>query len=98
MSKENPPEIAPNVCVNHDRERYYIDIELPGVKKEDIELEVGEQSFCIKAPTKDFVYHACYTLAHTIDPKGVEAKFNNGLLTVKAPLKSKIGGIKVAIK
>ena len=98
MSKENKPEVAPSTCVDHDSEKYHIEIELPGVRKEDVELEVGDQSFCIRAPTKDLVYNTCYTLAHTIDTAKVDAKFDNGLLIVRMPFKAKIGGKKVAIK
>ncbi len=96
--KTELPEILPSVCVDHDREKYHIEIELPGVEKENIELEMGEQSFCIKAPKEDLAYSACYTLAHSIDTKKTEAKFNNGLLTINAPLKSAVGGVKIPIE
>lgn len=49
MSQERP-EVAPYVCIDHDREKYHIEIELPCVKKEEIELEVGDNSFCTRAP------------------------------------------------
>ena len=92
------PEILPTVCVDHDKEKYHIEIELPGVKKNTIELEVGERSFCVRAEKSDLIYNSCYTLAHPIDKDTVEAKFNSGLLTVKAPLKAVLGGKKVTIK
>lgn len=55
-------EILPSVCVDHDEEKYHIEIELPGVKKEDIDLEMGTESFCIRAYKggTDVAYNACY--------------------------------------
>lgn len=97
--KSELPEILPAVCVDHDKEGYHIEIELPGVKKEDIDLEMGEESFCIRAPKEDIVYSSCYALAHSIDTENVDAKFDNGLLTIRAPFKSPIRvGVKVAVK
>jgi HSP20 family protein len=98
MPKESKPEICPAMTVDHDKEKYHIEIEPPGAKKEEIELDMGDQSFCIKAPSEDVVYNACYTLAHTVDTRKVNATFNNGLLKVTLPFKSKLGGTRVAIK
>jgi HSP20 family protein len=92
------PDILPAVCVDHDRKKYHIEIELPGVKKSSIELEMGERSFCIRAEKRDGVYNACYTLAHSIDRDAVEAKFESGLLMVTAPLRDSLGGIRMPIK
>ncbi len=98
-AKSDRPEILPVVCVDHGKERYHIEIELPGVKKEDIDLEMGDELFCLKAPKEDLVYSSCYALAHSIDAENVDAKFDNGLLTIKAPFKSPIQvGIKIPIK
>lgn len=98
MSKKaNVPEISPVVAVDHDRKKYHIEIELPGVRKDQIELEVGERSFCVRAPRNDIVFNACYTLGHTVDSSKVEASFDAGLLKVNVPLKDALGGKKVAI-
>lgn len=91
-------QILPSVCVDHDLEKFHIEIEIPGVKKEDIDLEMGEASFCIRAPKEDIEYSACYTLAHDVDTGKVTAKFDNGLLTINAPFKSAIGGTKITVE
>jgi HSP20 family protein len=98
LSTKEKPEILPSVCVDHDREKYHIEVELPGVEKDKIELEVGEQSFCVRAPREDIVYNACYTTAHAIDPGKTEAVFEEGLLKVTAPLKNPIKGRLVKVK
>ena len=97
MSKAKP-EVLPDVTIDHDKEKYHIEIELPGVRKEDIQLDVGDQSFCVKAPAEDITYSCCYTLAHAVDPKKADATFNNGLMKLWLPLKSKLGGTRVAVK
>jgi len=100
MSKKekDKPEIFPAVCVDHDREKYHIEVELPGVNKADISLEMGEQSFCIRAPKEEIVYSACYTLAHSVNTSKVDAKFDNGMLLITAPLMRPLGGTKVTVK
>ncbi len=98
-AKTELPEVLPAVCVDHDRESYHIEIELPGVKKENIDLEMGEESFCVKASKEELIYSSCYALAHSIDTAKVSAKFDNGMLTIKAPFKRPIHvGVKVPIK
>jgi len=92
------PEVLPEVAIDHDKEKYHIEIELPGVKKVDIQLDVGDQSFCVKAPGEEITYSCCYTLAHTVDPKKANATFNNGLMKLSLPFKSKLGGTRVAVK
>jgi len=98
MATKEKSEILPSVTVDHDREKYHIEIELPGVEKEKIELEVGEQSFCVRASREDIVYNACYTMAHSVDPDKAEAIFEDDVLKVTAPLKSPIRGRLVKIR
>ena len=98
MSRTQKQEILPEATVDHDREKYHIEVELPGVSKEKIELEFGEQGFCVKASRDDVVFNACYSLAHTVDPKKADAKFENGLLKVTVPFKQPIAGTKVQVK
>ena len=55
MFEEDLAEIYPNVCVDHDAEKYHIEVELPGVNKQKIDLKMGGRSFCIRAPKEDVV-------------------------------------------
>lgn len=96
--KEIKPEIAPEACIDHDRKKYHIEVELPGVDKSKIDLEFGEQSFCLRAARDDVVFNACYTLAHSVDISKADARFQIGLLKVSIPFKSPLGGTKVSIK
>jgi len=92
--------IRPNLCAAYDEEKdwYHIEIELPGVKKSDIDLEVLSGGFMLKAQKGDIVYHGDYTFCCPVNADKTEAKYDNGLLTVNVPLKEPYeGATKVSI-
>jgi HSP20 family protein len=80
--------VTPNATMDHDDQFYYIQIELPGVKKGDLELSVSDQSFCVRAPRADLQFLGCYVLAHLVDTNRTRAKFQDGLLSIEIPLKT----------
>jgi HSP20 family protein len=85
--REKKPTLTPNAFMDHDKKFYYIQVELPGVKKEDVDLSVSDQSFCVRAPRGDIEFLGCYMLAHPADTDVTKAKFDNGLLSIEIPLK-----------
>jgi HSP20 family protein len=91
MSTKKPrkekPTMTPTAYMDHDKQFYYVQVELPGVEKEDIELNVSDQSFCVRAERDDIEYLGCYILAHLADTDATRAKFDNGMLTMEIPLK-----------
>lgn len=91
-------EVMPAIFADHNEENYHIEIELPGVKKEDIDLVMGGESFCLKAQKGDMVYSACYSLAHLIDTSKTKANFDNGMLIITAPFVHPIKGVKIEIE
>ncbi len=92
------PTLTPNAYIDHDEKNYYIQVELPGVKKADVELSVTDQSFCVRAPRDDIEFLGCYVLAHLSDTDKTKAKFENGLLSLEIPLKKLQKEKKVAIE
>jgi HSP20 family protein len=90
--------ITPKVYADRDGEKYYLEVELPGVKKKDVNLEISEQTFCIEGEREDIDYYSCYTFGHPVDTDNVEAKFSNGLLNITVPLAHPMTRKKVAIK
>jgi HSP20 family protein len=97
MSEERPV-IIPTATFSHDEKEYSIDFELPGVDKEHIELEVSDQSLCLTGSRDDADFSGCYSLAHEVDKDKAEAKYENGLLRLKIPLKEPVEGKKVNIQ
>jgi HSP20 family protein len=96
--KKEKPTVTPNAFMDHDKKFYYIEVELPGVKKEDIELSVSDQSFCVRAPREDIEFLGCYMLAHLSDTGATRAKFENGLLSMEIPLKKEQKEKKVTVE
>ncbi len=96
--EETQTVVTPDVCIDHDDKTFYIDVELPGVAKEHVSLEVGEQSVCVEATRGEVVYLGCFSLAHAVDETKAKAKFDNGLLQIEVPLKSPIKGKRIKIE
>jgi HSP20 family protein len=92
------PTLAPIMYMDHDDKNYYIQVELPGVKKEDAELEVSDQSFCVRGERRDVELLGCYILTHAVNAEKVKAKFDNGLLSIEIPIKKILKGKKIAIE
>ncbi|MFW3147016.1 MAG: Hsp20/alpha crystallin family protein [Thermoplasmatota archaeon] len=78
----------PCLYINHDLEKYYAQVELPGVRKEDIHLEVMENGFCLKGKRGEKEISGCWMLGHPVDAEKVKAKYDTGLLDIVMPLKN----------
>ena len=91
--------IAPCIDVNHteDNTGLEIRVNLAGAMKDSINLDMGEEGFCIKAEAEDFQYDNCFILGHDIKSKHAKAKFDAGLLKITVPFKDTLHGHKVAI-
>jgi HSP20 family protein len=92
------PTLSPIMYMDHDDKNYYIQVELPGVKKEDVELEVSDQSFCVRGERADIELLGCYILTHAVNAEKAKAKFDNGLLNIEIPIKKILKGKKIAIE
>jgi HSP20 family protein len=96
-----PAEPAIKLDVAEDDKAYRVKAELPGVKKEDIAVDVNGNEVTISAEVKrdkeekkeDVVYTERYygkqfrtfTLAHEIDRKATKARFADGVLELTLP-------------
>ncbi len=73
-------------------------VEMPGVKKEDINVTVDERTMVISVDSGDRGYHKELELPAAVDPKGAKSAYNNGILEVTVPLKSAgKGGVKLRV-
>jgi HSP20 family protein len=98
QAKKAKPTLTPTMYMDHDARTYYIQVELPGVKKEDVELSVSDQSFCVRGLREDIELLGCYMLAHPADAEKAKAKFENGLLNIQIPIKKILKGKKIAVE
>jgi HSP20 family protein len=99
--KEPGAGVFPMMNVTEDKDNYYVRAELPGIKAEDLELSVTADTLSIsgerKLPTEDenAQYHRreretgrfsrIISLPSPMDTGKVEAKCNEGILTVTLP-------------
>ncbi len=93
-------KVAPEVCAYTDQDDKNLDIEvtLPGVPKDKIELNMYEDSFSLLASREDFDYVT--TLAFCCPVKADEAKahYENGLLHITVPfLENREDAVKVKV-
>ena len=78
--------VSPATFVYHTEDEYIMEVELPGVKKEDININITENTFCVRAPRRNTEYNGCWVLAHDFNPDKGSARYENGLLTIRMPL------------
>lgn len=81
--------IAPSMLAYPDEnhENLIIEIELPGVKKEDIKFKMHDDSFYVTATKEGIEYNGSYATCCPIKPDKAEGKYENGLLIVTVPYK-----------
>ncbi len=59
--------------------------EIPGVKKEDIEMSVRDRTLTISVDTPERKYQKVLQLPETAEVEGAKSSFNNGILEVTFP-------------
>jgi HSP20 family protein len=79
-------QTIPVSCVFRNNEKYAIEVELPGVKKKDVEFTMTPSSFCVTGRREDLEYSGCWSLEKEIVPKKARATFQEGLLKATAPM------------
>lgn len=111
--KEPAAGVFPLVNLTEDENNYYVRAELPGIKPEELDISVTENTLTISGERKikvegDVDYHRkereegrfsrAISLPGEIDPDKVEARCKNGILTVILPKAEKTKPRKISIK
>lgn len=76
-----------DVCVDGNVVR--IVVELPGVTKEDIQLEGTETSMTVVVDTEARKFRKTVPLPSNVDPDSAKAEYNNGILEITVDSKNK---------
>lgn len=109
-SQENVSTFTPNVNTREGEFAYHIDIDLPGVKKEDIKVDLKENVITISGERrhkeeiseKDFYrvetrfgkFSRSFTLPDDADIENIDASTDSGVLEVVIPKLAKPKGVK----
>lgn len=94
-------EREPLYDVYEEADKVIIYVELPGVEKEKIDLNVSEKMIIVKASDDNRRYYREITLPTEVEPSTAKAQYKNGVLEVKIDKKvkeEKKEGIKVKIE
>ena len=84
--------------VSSDRDVKLI-VEIPGVRREDIDVRVNEQKVIISVDTENRKYYKELDLPGLVKPEGAKSTYNNGILEITLPLKSAKGsGVRVKVE
>jgi HSP20 family protein len=104
FEEQEPKEVfdfTPAVNTREGDDAYYIDVDLPGVKKEDVEISVDKNVLTIKGKREvreevkeeDYyrvesaygTFSRSFTLPEKVDVENIEAKSENGVLEIIIP-------------
>ena len=86
----------PLVDVMSEKDKYKIFAELPGVEKDQVKLDVAEDSVQIKTDDEKKFYKMIY-LDSSVDPDSAKASYKNGILTLELDKKEKRIGKEVKV-
>jgi HSP20 family protein len=111
---ERAARLAPAVDVSESEKSYSITVELPGVKKDDVTVEVHENVLSIRGEKKSEreekkdkthwvertygSFSRSFTLPPTAVSEDLKASFNDGVLTVELPKKEEVKPRQILIK
>ena len=75
-----------------------ITVDMPGIQKKDIELNVDKHTVNVTSKTEERDYSFNRTFTSEVNPDKVTAKFNNGVLDITIQKAEEYKGKKIAIK
>ncbi len=107
-------EWEPAVDISDRDDELVLSAELPGMKPEDIDIEVENNVLTIRGEKKEererkeeerYVYERQYgtftrsfTLPRTVDPERITARFENGVLTIRMPKVEEARGRRIDVQ
>ncbi len=99
--QEHIVDFRPKVNTRETEDAYHIEVELPGVKKSDVDISVdgniltisGERNIKEEFKEEDYhrvesrygVFSRSFTLPEKVDIENIEAEFVNGVLEITIP-------------
>jgi HSP20 family protein len=109
---QNRPSVYPAVNVWEDGDSFFVEAEIPGVKMEDLEVQVVGDELTIKgqrqaSEDENTAFHRqernvgefarVVTLPADVNPDGIEAVLRDGVLTITLPKAEAVKARKINI-
>ena len=84
---EDKLKMAADVCsyVDEDKQQINLEICVPGVKKNAINLKMRDDSYSLFATRDDFDYVSAAAFCCPVDSKKAKASYKDGMLKVTVP-------------
>lgn len=76
---------TPAVDIAEDADATRITAEIPGVKPEQLQISVEGNTLSIRGTKGDVEFARAFTYPVTVDPAGIKAVYEHGVLTVTLP-------------
>lgn len=105
---------SPAVDISEDKDNFYLHVELPGLKKDDVKVSYEDGILTIRGEKKaeredkDVNYHRIersfgmfersFRVPTRIKEDNIEARFENGVLTITLPKAEEVKPKEIAVK
>jgi HSP20 family protein len=85
-------KVGPDICsyIDDEGEMLIVEISIPGVKKENVDLKLTEDSLYLNAPRDDVEYVGALAFCCPVVPDRGEAHYEDGLLRVTVPFRDEM--------
>ena len=90
-------EIIKQKEITHDDDGATIKLKVPGFNKKSIDISVDSEHLTIEGKTDDDSFTKRYTIDNKFDFDSIDAKVNDGLLTLTLPYKSEVKPRKIKV-
>lgn len=94
LSRSIPPMDITNTRAKEQENEWLLEIDLPGFKREEISIDLADEYLQVQAKTEDeqrsfrgSVEHR-FRLPSDVDPNGINARYENGVLCLNVPKRS----------
>ncbi len=85
----NTVNLHPSCDVNETEDHYLVSLDMPGIKKDDIKIEVQNNQLMISGERQraqgNRKVERSFTLPTTVNTEKIEAQFENGVLNIALP-------------